>query len=195
VAAQQVTARQLLKDARQRAGLTQHELADLALTSQSAVAAYESGSRQPTLPVLERMLNAAGFELSVGLVHRPELLRLADLGGLIRDEPDTDRRLRLYFEFLRGADESDDDLLLLLAAEPPTTGDRRYDALLAATAEHLAVHAGLPTPAWALQHDRVIDGFWWVSGLPSARAQAMVHAPASFRRRGVLLARHDLEAA
>lgn len=189
------TAGSVLAEARRRAGLTQRELAHLASTSQSAVAAYESGTRQPTVPVLRRMIEAAGFRVILDLQPRPSLFRLADLATLMRDRPDETTRLRLFFEFLRGAAEAADDLIVLLSAEPAPVGDRRFDALLAAAAEHLAVHAGLPVPTWSLDPDRVVDGFWWVSDLPSARTQALVHAPASFRRRGVLLDSHDLEAA
>jgi transcriptional regulator with XRE-family HTH domain len=190
-----VQAKHLLLDARRRAGLTQQELARLAATSQSAIAAYESGARQPTLPVLQRLIEAAGFSVSLDISPTRTLFRLADLATLIRDQPDENVRLRLFFEFLRGADEAGDNLILLISAAPPTTGDLRYDALLAAAAEHLSTHAGIPTPSWALNPDRAFDGFWWVSDLPSARAQALVHSPASYRRRGVLIDRRDLEAA
>ena len=52
-----------------------------------------------------------------------------------------------------------------------------------------------PPPGWVHEADRYLDGFWWVSNLPSARARALVHTPASYRRRGVMLDRHDLAAA
>lgn len=188
------TAGRILGDARRRAGLAQHDLARLASTSQSAIAAYEAGARQPTLPVLRRMAGAAGFKVELELVPRADLFRLADLASLIRDQPDEKTRLRLFFEFLRGAAEAGDELILLINAEPPPAGDPRYDALIASAAEHLAVHAQLPTPAWALEPERTVNGFWWVSNLPSARTQALAHAPASFRRRGVLIDRRDLEA-
>jgi uncharacterized protein len=54
----------LIRDARSAAGLTQAELAGLAGTSQSAVAAYESGSKVPTVATLERLLGAAGVTLT-----------------------------------------------------------------------------------------------------------------------------------
>jgi hypothetical protein len=84
---------------------------------------------------------------------------------------------------------------LLVAAEPEPTGDRRFDALLAAIAEDLCVHADITPPGWVHASDRYLDGFWWISNLPSARARALVHTPASYRRRGVMLDRHDLTAA
>jgi len=57
----------LILDARLRAGLTQVELAERAGTVQSAIAAYERCRRQPTLPVLYRVLAAAGFDLRARL--------------------------------------------------------------------------------------------------------------------------------
>jgi transcriptional regulator with XRE-family HTH domain len=57
----------LIRDARLRAGLTQAELAARAGTAQSAIAAYEGGQRQPTLPTLYRVLAAAGFDLRARL--------------------------------------------------------------------------------------------------------------------------------
>jgi transcriptional regulator with XRE-family HTH domain len=57
----------LIADARARAGMTQAELAARAHTVQSAIAAYETGRRQPTLPTLYRLLAAAGFDLRARL--------------------------------------------------------------------------------------------------------------------------------
>jgi hypothetical protein len=99
------------------------------------------------------------------------------------------------FEFLRGAQDDGHPLVLLVATEPPPTGDARFDALLAAVAEDLCVHAGEVPPAWVHDEGRFLDRLWWVSELPSARAAALVHAPASLRRRGVMLERRDLVAA
>src|SRR5437870_5125012 len=59
---------ELIKRARREAGLTQAELARRAATSQSAVAAYESGAKAPTVETLERLLRAAGQRLGSGPV-------------------------------------------------------------------------------------------------------------------------------
>lgn len=186
---------ELLRAARRSAGLTQAELAHLAATSQSAVAAYEGGGREPTLPVLERMLRAAGHLLSVDMKRDTRIYRLADLAEDIRAAIDDSRRLRLVFEFLRGADEDGQPLRLLVAAEPSTTGSPQFDALLAAMAEDRCTKAGVAPPSWTRSPQRFLDSFWWVSELPSGRARALVHTPAAYRRRGVMLERHDLEAA
>ena len=58
---------ELIITARNRAGLSQQELADRAGTSQSAIARLERGLSNPTLATLERILRAAGFTLACDL--------------------------------------------------------------------------------------------------------------------------------
>lgn len=67
----------LLYTARRRAGLTQRALAEAADTSQPAVAAIESGRKQPTVATLERLLRAAGTELVPAEPEQAALLRRA----------------------------------------------------------------------------------------------------------------------
>jgi transcriptional regulator with XRE-family HTH domain len=57
----------LLRRARAQQGLTQRQLAELAGVPQSSIARIESGARQPTLPVLTRILVAAGLEPRIAL--------------------------------------------------------------------------------------------------------------------------------
>lgn len=127
----------------------------------------------------------------------PRLFRIADLAIDLRGvkTSDTERKMRLVFEFLRAAAEDGHPVVRLVAAKPEPTGDERFDALLAAIAEDLSVKADVAPPSWALDEQRFLDHAWWVSDLPSGRAQALVHAPASYRRRGVMLERHDLQSA
>lgn len=51
--------------AREAAGLTQAELARKMGTTQSAIAAIESGARTPTVELLERLARACGQRLTV----------------------------------------------------------------------------------------------------------------------------------
>jgi transcriptional regulator with XRE-family HTH domain len=57
----------LLKLARARAGMSQRELADAAHVAQSTIARIESGTRQPSLPVLARILAATDLEMRITL--------------------------------------------------------------------------------------------------------------------------------
>jgi transcriptional regulator with XRE-family HTH domain len=185
----------LLIAARKQSGLTQAQMARIAKTTQSAIAAYEAGRREPTVPVLQRMLEATGHNLLIAFEADENVYRIADLARDIRETPskNSQRRLRLVFEFLRDVNESQ-QLSLRFAVEPMATGDRRFDALLAAITEDSCVRGGVAPPSWVFANKRFLDEAWWVSNLKSARAQALVNTPASFRRRGVMIDRHDLVA-
>jgi predicted nucleotidyltransferase/DNA-binding XRE family transcriptional regulator len=63
----QITAGELLRHARERAALTQRQLAERAGVTQSVISMYESGRRQPSLPTLMALLSGAGFELDLRL--------------------------------------------------------------------------------------------------------------------------------
>lgn len=57
----------VIRTARDRANLTQSQLAKLAGVTQQTVSAYETGRKEPTLPALQRLLAAAGFEIRIRL--------------------------------------------------------------------------------------------------------------------------------
>ena len=65
----------ILRSARQKSGITQHELAEAAGVSQQVVSAYETGRREPTLPALLRLVRASGLDIR----FRLELLDPHDL--------------------------------------------------------------------------------------------------------------------
>lgn len=75
------------------AGRTQQDLAALAGTSQSAIAAYEGDRKSPTWRTLERLARAAGFEVDVRFVpsltreERRSLLLHAAVAARLRAEP------------------------------------------------------------------------------------------------------------
>jgi len=79
-----------------------------------------------------------------------------------------------------------------IAARPASAGDPRYDAYLAALAEHLATVYQLRRPAWSLEPDRFLSRFWFVSEVPGFRAVSIAQAPAAFRRRGVFVPERSL---
>lgn len=75
------TARDILRLARRRRGLTQAALAERAGVSQTVVARYESRRQQPTVPVLERLVAASGFTLEWSLRHAPDAVVAAAPDG------------------------------------------------------------------------------------------------------------------
>jgi transcriptional regulator with XRE-family HTH domain len=57
----------IVREARRRAGLTQAALAERAGVPKSTVARIESGARTPSAELVERLVRAAGFELTPSL--------------------------------------------------------------------------------------------------------------------------------
>lgn len=101
---------------------------------------------------------------------------------------------RLISEFLEDYGwESPGSRFGLLEDEPDGTGDKRWDVFLAALAEHLAAQDGRSAPQWT--ESRSLRQFWFPFNTRAARVDAVVHAPAAFRRRGVYVAPQELEVA
>ncbi len=124
--------------------------------------------------------------------YRP--MTLAELASRLASTADGKLRWKLVWEFLEeyrweppGAQPS------LLEEEPSPIGDERWDALLAALAEHLASQHDLAPPQWA--ELRVLRRPWFPAELKVQRAEALVFAPAAFRKHGVYLSAAHLEAA
>jgi hypothetical protein len=122
-----------------------------------------------------------------------EPMTVARLGELLAGCADQERWLMIS-EFLEEhRHEPRDRRLELLADEPSPTGDERWDVFLAALAEHLAAVDRQRGPRWCER--RHLYQFWFPFNSRAARTEAIVHAPAAFRRRGVMVARAELEVA
>jgi transcriptional regulator with XRE-family HTH domain len=94
------TAAQLLRGARQRAGLSQAELARRAGLPRSVLNAYERGKRQPGADVLVRIVRAAGLDLRLDAApERPDPARAARILTQVLDLAETlpSRRRRGMF--------------------------------------------------------------------------------------------------
>ncbi|MEU1587500.1 hypothetical protein [Micromonospora sp. NPDC005710] len=85
------------------------------------------------------------------------------------------------------------DRVALLEAEPALIGDEHWDVFLAALAEHLAAKDGRGAPSWVAT--RSLRQFWFPFNSRAARVDAVVHAPAAFRRRGIYVAAQELNVA
>lgn len=59
----------LVREARRRAGLSQRTLADLAGTTQSAIARLETGRTTPGFDAVLRLVRLCGFDLDIALVE------------------------------------------------------------------------------------------------------------------------------
>ena len=191
----------LIKDARRAAGITQLELANRAGTAQPAVAAYESGSRTPTLATLQRLLGACEYDIEV-LAH-PRMRRgaasLAELAQTIEEDLKQGQErdaLRLLFGFaddFRGSSRA--GKIALLKDDPPGTGDARFDAALAGVAELFATEGVIAAPAWVNDPTRFVEPWWFVASRPAFHAYTLANTPAVLARHGVFMAREVFDRA
>jgi transcriptional regulator with XRE-family HTH domain len=191
----------LIRTARHAAGITQAELAARAGTTQPAVAAYESGAREPNLATLSRLLD--GCEHDVEVVARPRVRRgaasLAELSPTISGDLSGDRErdaVRLLFGFaddFRGS--SRPGRVALIAEEPAPTEDARFDAALAGIAEFFAAEAGIAAPAWVDGPGRFVEPWWFVASRRAFDAYTLANTPALIARHGVFVAREVFDRA
>lgn len=113
----------LITHARKVSGLTQHQLAARAGTSQSAIARYENGVASPSTDTLARVLKANGLKLEVQLVPatlsnlaspRAKLLR-EKRGEILKLARKYEaRNVRVFGSVARGEDDEESDIDLLV---------------------------------------------------------------------------------
>lgn len=123
----------LLREARERSGLSQSELARRSGVAQSVVSAYEAGKRQPALPTLWKLIAATGHSLAITLERSdPSVRGLPDtpLGRRLRQHRQAlldavaeagGTNLRVFGSVARGEDGPDSDIDLLVEL-PDGTG-------------------------------------------------------------------------
>jgi hypothetical protein len=139
------------------------------------------------------MLGGRNFcrEMSVA-AYRP--MTLADLARHLLKTADIKIRWKLVWEFMEEYRWEPDNIRpSLLIDEPAPVGDERWDALLAALAEYLAEKLPSAPPAWAAS--RTLLQPWFPAELAALRAEALISAPAAFRKHGVYLSSWDLTSA
>ncbi|HLH69613.1 MAG TPA: hypothetical protein VKY90_11395 [Candidatus Dormibacteraeota bacterium] len=124
--------------------------------------------------------------MAVSLAETAQAIK-ASLDGPDRARGESES-IRLAFSFIEMFERGwVPDRVHLLEDCPEPVGDPRFDALLAALAEHLCAKHGGESPAWVGDESRFLETWWFVSGMRSLEADALVHSPISFARRGVFL--------
>lgn len=114
----------LLRRARTEARLTQTELAARAGVAQPVISAYESGRREPSLPMLTKLVEATGHRMRIQLLPAPDVRPLPDtrLGRRLRRHRRAvldiaaargARNVRVFGSVARGEDHADSDVDLL----------------------------------------------------------------------------------
>ncbi|MDI6641436.1 MAG: hypothetical protein QME68_03885 [Elusimicrobiota bacterium] len=75
----------------------------------------------------------------------------------------------------------------MILEEPDLTGNKQFDAYLAALAEYLAIHYNLEIPQWIYNPEKLLNKWWFPSKVKSWHPIALVQSPAPFRIRGIFI--------
>ena len=81
----------------------------------------------------------------------------------------------------------------IVVDQPATTGSERYDALLAGIVELACASHLVVAPLWVNDESYFLGEWWFISGIASLHADALVHSPISLARRGVFVTQGALE--
>jgi hypothetical protein len=120
---------ELLRSARETAGMTQAQLAEQAGVAQSVISVYESGRRQPALTTLMALVEATGQQLDIQLRPMPAGLRRLSgpKGRVLRRQLDAVIALAharhvgvrgVFGSVARGEDGENSDIDLLVEIRP-----------------------------------------------------------------------------
>jgi hypothetical protein len=109
------------------------------------------------------------------------------------ERSDEEEAKRLGFRFIETYDNAPAELRRhLVEPEPESTGDPRFDAFVAAIVEYVCARDFELAPAWVDHTSRFLTRWWFVSGVRALHANALVHSPISFARRGVFVSEGSL---
>ena len=190
-----MSAGDLVRRAREDAGLSRSALAAKAGVPTSTVSRIEAGSSDPTVTMLSRLIAASGRHLSLTLdavQDRPQRIAIEILTEAYTPDEKLRKvnwpRLRGFLDQLTEHRELTADAI---ESPPHRTGDPAFDALLAGIAEKLADDAGIPRPRWTRSVPPSPTP-WEAPGTPARVERARAQAPAQLAARNIWLAAHDL---
>ncbi|MGC1511894.1 MAG: helix-turn-helix domain-containing protein [Acidimicrobiales bacterium] len=188
-------ASELVHQARAHANLSVRALAQASGVAASTIHRIEQGELNPTVAMLERIVEASGMRLHIEAQddYAASVLGLARSIHKDINRGDTSSPVRKAAELAHRFHHAEGHTRhRMIAAEPPTTGDARWDAFVAALAEWLAVQAGDHVPQWARDDTRYLHRGWWVTPMKAVHAWEYAGTPASFQHRGVYIHRDSL---
>lgn len=178
-------------------GLTQAEFAAALGTSASRFSAYHAGKTVPSAAFYLRTLRvAASLKAAKERGWMTPQSSAREIRRALR-QGDTLWALKLALQgrdHLRELLREHDEAGRAWAAAPRTTGDRRWDALLAALTEHEFESAEHEVPRWAGADDKRLDEHdqWVLPSLLLDEAEVRAATPPWLAEHGIYAAGRDL---
>ncbi|NQX12589.1 helix-turn-helix transcriptional regulator [Microbacteriaceae bacterium VKM Ac-2855] len=183
-----MTAAALIRAARLARGLSQTDLAQLSGVAGSTLSLFEHGRRSPTAATLAKVLQSARHTLIAIPTVLPDVASIADAIRTAVRDLDESLAFRLLVQEADNLAAVDGALRVgLTLAEPGTTGDRRWDAAIAAIAAWRLDESGLPRAAWIDAQSRLLSEPWQPPDGSLRIAADPDHVPFELRRRNILI--------
>jgi len=186
-----VTPADMIRDARLAAGASASEVARRAGVATTTVTRTESGKMNPTILMLEKLLNAVDYRLVV-TVEKISNEPISELTNAWTDEPWGREiewtRLRAFVDHLVRKPEL---TRAAIADAPKPSGFNQLDVMLAAMAEKLADDAGILRPNWCKSipplHTKLLP-----IGTPRMVKVAIATAPKQFKKRNIYISGQEI---
>lgn len=176
----------LVRESRERAGLSVRALAQHAEVAASTVSRIEAGKVSPTVETLQSLMHACGRELELKTASAgPSLATLRDAWTSTKTgetRPDF-TRLRSFLDSL-AADPDKRWPSVVEAPEP--SGSEVMDNLLAGIAETVAETAGHRPPAWTKEIEP-LSSPWFMRSTPRKMAARQAQTPRCLAERGLVV--------
>ena len=178
----------ILSENRNKLGLSQRKLAELAGVSFGTVQLIESGTHSPNLKTLSKILRALGFAKNGLTSVIEEYLSsksdsIVEISHRINYSKESSWKIWL-FNFV-DAFRRNPHAGLAAAPPDPNTG-HKIQALLASSVESLCAETGIDIPWWCAGIPP-LDNPWFVSETENLKATALTESPAHFRKRNIFV--------
>jgi len=188
-----MTAAILVRNARRASRLTQVALSERSGVPQSSISLIESGGRAPEWATVDRLLAATG-QTMVAIPTRRE--DASAIGHRIASAEQSGNGAEAVRAFIQLADnlaaEHDEVRFALSISEPPRTGQKHWDAALAALVDYRLSEEDLPLPRWVQDPTRSLARSWTFGSGDFVTPVLRERVPKAFLDRKVLIDRDTL---
>jgi transcriptional regulator with XRE-family HTH domain len=183
-----------LRRRREQAGISHRNLASLAGVSYKTIQLLESGRHDPKISTLQSLASALGYPPRIVERRIESLWRLpsdsvAVVSERIVEEGEDSWKIWL-FNFVDAFRYSREKKLI--ETPPVEETPMKIKALLASTVETLCAEMEIPAPSW-YSSVPPLEEPWFVSGMESLKAMALVESPVHFRKRNIFVLKNFLE--
>lgn len=177
-----------IKDIREQKKLSQRSLATLAGLSYKTIQLLESGKHDPQISTLSRVAKSLGYPPHIIERHLQMIFESPpDSVPMISERiaTDGDDSFKIWlFEFVDAFRSKKDPATI---ANPPSLAvSDRMKALIAGTVETLCDELHLQIPEWC-KAIGPLGNPWFVSGVESLKAMALVESLIHFRKRNIFV--------